>query len=460
MPSSFEIERVIASMSVDGRALVAAEDYAAMRSLLGVSGGGLSDGDYGDVTVSGGGTVLTVDDLADKVDAADLATVATTGSAADLSGILAAARVADGSLGLAKLADGSAVSVVGRSANSTGVHADIAAGSDGDVLRRSSGAVGFGSIPSTSVTAPGSSGQVIHNASGAFAGASHVEISSGDLVLTASTPSAPGAGKVTLHGRSIGGRAMPALMSPAGLAVALQPHLGQTKRCEWIVVGNTAAGPSGVGMSAPATTGTATTRNVAAGSVFGAAKRIGYVSSASAGQSAGIRLSVLQFLIGDAAGVGGFLAAFRFGVSDASTVANSRMFVGFTASSSAIANGEPSSLTSIIGVGCDAGETNLSIIHNDGSGSATKVSLGGGSNFPTQTLSADLYELVLYAAPNGSEVGYLVTRLGTAYSASGSLSSNLPANTALLAPQFWRNNGSTALAVGIDILGLYIESDN
>lgn len=51
-----------------------------------------------------------------------------------------------------KLRQGAALSVIGRSANSTGNVADIAAGSDGDVLRRSGTTLGFGAIPESSVT--------------------------------------------------------------------------------------------------------------------------------------------------------------------------------------------------------------------------------------------------------------------------------------------------------------------
>src|SRR5574341_402487 len=53
--------------------------------------------------------------------------------------------IANGDITLAKIADGSALSVVGRSANSTGVHADIAAGTDGQVLRRTGTTLGFAS---------------------------------------------------------------------------------------------------------------------------------------------------------------------------------------------------------------------------------------------------------------------------------------------------------------------------
>lgn len=44
------------------------------------------------------------------------------------------------------ISDGTAVSVLGRSANSAGNRADIAASADGQVLRRSGGAVGFGAV--------------------------------------------------------------------------------------------------------------------------------------------------------------------------------------------------------------------------------------------------------------------------------------------------------------------------
>lgn len=52
----------------------------------------------------------------------------------------------------AKLRQGAATSVVGRAANTSGNLADIAAGADGDVLRRAAGVLGFGAIPQSSVT--------------------------------------------------------------------------------------------------------------------------------------------------------------------------------------------------------------------------------------------------------------------------------------------------------------------
>ena len=41
----------------------------------------------------------------------------------------------------------------------------------------------------------------------------------------------------------------------------------------------------------------------------------------------------------------------------------------------------------------------------------------------------------------------------------GALATDLPVNTQFLCPQVWRNNGSTALAVGVDIVHVYVETD-
>jgi len=65
---------------------------------------------------------------------------------------LATGQVANNAISDAKLRDSSALSVIGRSVNSTGDPADIATSADGDVLRRSGTTLGFGAIPEASVT--------------------------------------------------------------------------------------------------------------------------------------------------------------------------------------------------------------------------------------------------------------------------------------------------------------------
>ncbi len=92
-------------------------------------------------------------------------------------GTIATAGVADAAITYAKIADGTGLSVVGRSANSAGVNADIV-GTDGQVLRVSGTSLGFGSIATAGITdnavtlaklATQSNNTILSNASGGAA---------------------------------------------------------------------------------------------------------------------------------------------------------------------------------------------------------------------------------------------------------------------------------------------------
>jgi hypothetical protein len=146
----------------------------------------------------------------------------------------------------------------------------------------------------------------------------------------------------------------------------------------------------------------------------------------------------------------------RFGISDASIIAGG-MFVGlYVRGSSTTAN--PSTLANLVGVGCDSTDTVMQIY---ASGSAAQARTSLGANFPANTTSTDLYELILFAPPNGSNIQYQVTRLNTGDVASGTISAaaNLPANTTWLCPAAYRNNAAVASAVAIDICTMVFESE-
>jgi hypothetical protein len=68
----------------------------------------------------------------------------TTAKIAD--GAVIGSKIPDKTITDAKLRDSAALSVIGRSANTSGVPADIASTTDGDVLRRSGTSIGFGKI--------------------------------------------------------------------------------------------------------------------------------------------------------------------------------------------------------------------------------------------------------------------------------------------------------------------------
>lgn len=143
--------------------------------------------------------------------------------------------------------------------------------------------------------------------------------------------------------------------------------------------------------------------------------------------------------LGNAAGLGGFRVEFDYGV--VTTQTTMRIVCGLGAAA-LTCTGDPSALTNFVAMACDAGDTNMQIMHNDGSGTATKVDLG--SSFP-KTANV-VYRAVFEAAANGSTVDYEVTRLDSAATASGTLSSNLPSSTTFMLPAYSFGNGSTAAA--------------
>jgi hypothetical protein len=214
----------------------------------------------------------------------------------------------------------------------------------------------------------------------------------------------------------------------------------------WNGNGGVDAGIYATGGISPGSDGTATARAQAQTNLFAGQRRIARVSATTAGSNAGWNGQAL-FARGSNPGNGGFLVITEFGISDAAPVADARNFIGLSQNS--IGNVNPSTLLNIVGVGSDNGETTLSIMHNDGTGAATKIALG--ANFPCNTQNVDWYRFELWALPNAATINYRVTRRNTGNAAEGILSTDLPINTAYLFPILRRNNGATALAVSLDM---------
>ena len=269
-------------------------------------------------------------------------------------------------------------------------------------------------------------------------------------------PTVPSDSYGTIFIKKIAGRVMAAQIGPSGLDTTLQANLGGNKAAMWMPPGGSGTAPGVFGMSALAATGAATTRVVATTNLLTRMTRLGYVSAATAGALAGVRESIAKFTTGAGPGLGGFFARYRFGISDAATVAGARMFIGLDASTAAPTNIDPSTKVNCVGVGQIAASNNLQIIY----GNATaKTPIDLGANFPANT-NTDAYELNLCSPPAGG-VHWQVRRLNTPFEATGFLSSaETPVATQLLCHQLWRCNNATALAVGLDVCGIYIETDH
>lgn len=84
---------------------------------------------------------------------------------------------------------------------------------------------------------------------------------------------------------------------------------------------------------------------------------------------------------------------------------------------------DPSAATNTCIVGFDGADSNLQVMYNDGSGTATKIDLG--SNFPARTVGA-YYEAVFEASGSG-DIAYTVTRFDSAFQATGTITgANMP----------------------------------
>ena len=279
------------------------------------------------------------------------------------------------------------------------------------------------------------------------------------MIITGLTaePSAPEAGNLTLYAKKVGGRVMPKIKGPSGLDTSLQPNISRNKIAYALPNGNsTTITYLGLALSA---TGTATAKNVATTNLSTQMRGVEYlVTTASTTAVAGFRSVAAQFWRGNAEGAGGFHYVCRWGPATGVSTATNRSWVGLRNSTSAPTDVEPSSQLSAIGMGWDAADTNIQIMHNDGSGTATKIDLG--ASFPVPTVDrTKVYELAMFAAPNGSSVDYEVTDLATGATATGTISTDLPTNTTLLAPVGYSSVGGTSSMIGITLYSLYIETD-
>ena len=262
-----------------------------------------------------------------------------------------------------------------------------------------------------------------------------------------------------LEGARVSGRMMTAQIGPSGVDTSLQPHSGTNAVSKWQPAGNsttiTAVGDAGL-----TATGTATAANVATTNRHTYMKRLEHLVTVAATTAvAGFRGTAAKWGVGGAAaGDGGFHFICRFGPATGVGTTTHRLFVGMSNATAAPTDVEPSSIVNSVGVGYDAADTNMQIMHR-GAGAVTKIDLG--ASFPVPTADrTKVYELVMFSKPGTTqEVGYEVMDLATGAVASGTITINLPTTATLLAPRGWMSVGGTLSVIGIALMGLYIESD-
>lgn len=279
------------------------------------------------------------------------------------------------------------------------------------------------------------------------------ELISALLMSAIADPGAPSAGQMRLYAKNIGGRIMPKFAGPSGLDTPIQPALFSNGMA--IIAPGAATSLTYFGLAGVSVVGTVSHPALAATSLREQMRRAAIASSAAANSASELRVAAAQCYRGESAGRGGFFFSARFALP--STTALQRCFVGLVNTTSALPTNQViSALTNVIGLGWDSADTQLQIMHNDGSGSCTKVALGAG--FPVNTPS-DVYELILFAAPNAASVSWRVVNLTTGAVAEGVITTDLPATNTFLGMRAYANNGGTAAAVTLELLRMYLETD-
>ena len=316
----------------------------------------------------------------------------------------------------------------------------------------------------------GASGEVQYNNAGAFAGAADVEIEGGQLRLNAvAAPAAPAAGGVKLYGTDYLGPTRPGFLGVDGKVRLIQSDLGEfsVQRFQPAPGLNTLVGENSLNLT---TMGTATAAAAANTRLHTMKSRLDVlVTTAATTAIAGIRPSAStagrMVRVGrDAAAPGGFLARFTWGPATGVSNTSHRAFCGLDGTTNTPADAENSgtaSNTGIVGMGWDAADANIQIMHNDLSGTATKIDLG--ASFPVPTVDrGEVYELQLYS-PNSltQSVSYRVIRYSAddntvAAEATGTITTNLPPVTTLLGPHIRMSVGGVSSVVGIACMGILI----
>jgi hypothetical protein len=146
-------------------------------------------------------------------------------------------------------------------------------------------------------------------------------------------------------------------------------------------------------------------------------------------------------------GLGGFYVRIVFGIE--ATNATMKWGIGMRVGAAAniLAATVLTDLTDVVMVGGEAGDTEVSLMHNDSTLTCTKVPLG--ASFPFS--AGEPYALEIYCDASASGITWALTSLPGGATTGGTLTTEIPAATAVMAPFLYACNGATATAVGISL---------
>lgn len=265
-------------------------------------------------------------------------------------------------------------------------------------------------------------------------------------------PASPAAGNVRLYAREIvPGLTVPKVIRPSGVDSPVQDDIMLNRVQTWQGNGTVMVASNAAVLTVSAA-GTAVTP--APGTARGNVPMTQYASGAAAGNLHTVISpsdSNAFCYRGGANGQGGFRYVMRFSL--ATLQAGNRGHWGIAASRTAATNVDPLTVAAParVGLAINANTGNWFLARSDGT---TAANQDLGANFPVN--NTDLMELYLFCRPHdGASTGnigwrvrrYTTTANAPAFEASGTLTANIPAATALLHPWWYFTNNTTAAAV-------------
>lgn len=286
-----------------------------------------------------------------------------------------------------------------------------------------------------------------------LAGASAALIRDSSLVLGPNPNNyRAGEGEVKLFAKQTAGRSFICAQGPMTEA-KLGPFLGDRNFGIWYPLGHGSTTINTLSFQS-SVSGTTVGVNVTTGSIFSQKKRIQIYSPGFCYARNGDQVLYTS----PGARLGGYLACFSFGISDPVFYDSTVIFVGLADGNIHTTN-NPSTNTNIIGVGFDPLDTSFHIMHNDASGTATKIPLS--NKFKYTTPSRDWYKFYLFNPQGASIVYWTIINEYDGTEQSGSINTDLPGGSTTLRSYIFRGKGSALKSANyfMDIGLMYYETD-
>ena len=268
------------------------------------------------------------------------------------------------------------------------------------------------------------------------------------------TPAAPAAGWLRLFAKTRANRATLNSIGPSGVDVAYQPAFFGNTIMMWLPGTGTTVGINFGNSFTARNSGTSAAQahpTRASTNAMTSLSRATFGTGTTATGASGIQSAAFAAWRGNAAGLGGFFFAARFGVE--TLAADQRVFVGLSANNAAMA-ADPSTWANTIGIGKDTADSTWQIIARNAT-TLTKT------NTAKAVVAGEVLDLYMFAAPNGADVSVRLVNAvtGAIILDDTALSTNIPASTAFMYMQAHTMSVTGTTAKLLALNKMYLETD-